>query len=191
MSFVSRQQQHFHNCYPGELVDFLTRLTCEVYKYCPYPAGKIMIAEALQRQGLRYDELREEVVYDSPHGMTLRSHILPVGVKAELEDSIVVCGLADLLDGLRENVTEICYIKDDGTVRRINGALMNHTESGSTIRLDRGHYTAWCISGDCPQCLHTPLVEKDKLRLWDVDKKRYRIIWLGSILTVNRVFLFI
>jgi hypothetical protein len=152
-----------------------------------------MIAEALQRQDLRYDDIRGEIVYDSPHGMTLRSHILPVGVKAELEDYIAICGLEDLLDGLRDNVTEICYIKDNGTVRRINGALINHKENGggATIRLDRGHYTAWCITGACQMCLHTPLVEKDKLRIWDVDKKRYRIIWLGSILTVNQLFFFI
>lgn len=187
----TRQQHHFHNCYPGELEDCILRITQDIYKFCPYPEAKEMMATALLRQGLRYDEMRDELVYSSRHGMTTRSHIIPHDIRSELEYHIDICGLADVLDKLRENITEICYIKENGTVRRIQCILLNHiADSGSTVRLEKGHYTAWC-QVECQTCYNVPLIQRDKLRVWDVEQEVYRILWLGSILTVDQEFFFL
>jgi len=186
-----RQQHHFHNCYPGELEDFISRITKDIYKFCPYPDAKEMMAVALHQQGLGYDEMREELVYFSNHAMTLRSHIIPRDIKAELEYHITICGLADLLDKLRENITELCYIKEDGTVNRIQCMLLNHSaSSGSTVRLEKGTYTAWCQI-ECQRCYNLPMIYHDKLRVWDVEREVYRTLWLGSILTVDQEFFFL
>ena len=175
------QQHHFHNCYPGELNEFISSIINS--------NNRAIMNETLLRQGLRYDEMRKELVYHATHAMTLRSHIIPLETKNELEYHIDICGLVDLLDKLRENITEICYTKENGSVNRIRCLLLNHTE-GSTIRVEKDHSTAWC-QVECQTCYNVPMIQRDKLRVWDVEREVYRNLWIGSILTVDSEFFFL
>jgi len=179
---MTTRNQHLQTCYPSELYDFI------YYKYLDHPEARSIINETLFRQGLRYDEITRDLVYHSNHAMILRNHIILPEIKMELEYHIDICGLVDLLDKLRETGTDICYTKENRTVKHIRCILLNHTE-GSTIRLEKEHCTAWCLA-ECQTCYNVPMIQKDKLRVWDLDRNMYRILSLDTILTVNSEFFF-
>ena len=154
-----------------------------------------VINDALLPQGLRYDPGIDAIVRNGGHSMTLRS-------QRNRRNSLRMCYLRDMLTALREDVTEICFVKANGSVRRMYCSLTGHATTGNICvnpvplsginHPDRAlyhpddPYRAWCKNA-CGACTAGhPLIDKNRLTVWDVQRNAWRSFNIASILTVNR-----
>jgi len=153
-----------------------------------------VINDALYPQGLRYDPERDAIVRNGGHSMTLRSH--------PSSPRIRMCYLRDMLAALREDVTEICFVKKNGTMGRLYGVLTGHATTGNICvnpvplsgmnHPDRAPYhpdspfRAWC-KNTCASCTAgQPILAQNCLTVWDVQRDAWCSLAVDSILTVNR-----
>jgi hypothetical protein len=113
-----------------------------------------------------------------------------------------MCYLRDMLAALREDVTEICFVKKNGTIGRMYGVLTGHATTGNIcvnpVPLSGMNqpgrapyhpddpYDAWCKNacGTCTDGHH--VIDANRLTVWDVQRSAMRSLNVDSILTVNR-----
>ena len=113
-----------------------------------------------------------------------------------------ICYLRDMLLALRKDVTEICFIKKNGTVHMVYGVLTSHATTGNICvnpvplslknHPDRAPYhpddpyKAWCKNACGPCTSGQPIIDKNSLTLWDVQQGKWCSLGIDSILTVNQ-----
>ena len=169
---------------PHPVLDYLLHYSQVLNNTAAMPA----VEEAWGEFGLRYDAgLQTVVIKPEPeaHAMTLRSHRLTCDLKCDLDKYLPVCDAFEFMIKLRDNVTtDVCFIKKNGTLRRMRCSLKDHigNQSISIHQPDQNQFTAVC--GD----QQVVLMKNNLLRVWDLEKLAWRSLYIDSIVTVDRCF---
>jgi hypothetical protein len=141
------------------------------------------IEEAWEELGLRYDTgLKTVVIKPEVHAMTLRSHRLTRGLKRAMNKHLPLCDVCELMTTLRDKVTVICFIKKNGSLRRMRCSLKDQVgnQDIGIRKTEPNKFTAVCDSGI--------LMKNNLLRVWDLEKHAWRSLYIDSIISVDGCF---
>ena len=137
-----------------------------------------VIETAWAEQGLRYDPVLKVLARKpSDHAMTLRSHCLSLPEITPL----FFTDIRDLFAALRDQRTTICFIKKNGSMRRMCCTLAPMVANRPVFitQID-GLYHA--------RCGEDILMKNNLLTLWDVDQQAWRSVYIDTIITVDQCF---
>lgn len=144
------------------------------------PEDYDVIETAWAEQGLRYDPvLHRLALKPSEHAMTLRSHCLRADQIQALP--LTMCDIRDLFATLRDQSTTICFIKKNGSMRRMCCTL-------APIVADRPVFITQIDGLYRARCGEHVLMKNNLLTLWDVDQQAWRSVYIDTIITVDQCF---
>ena len=166
---------------PHPMVDYLTNYSQVSLHTTAMPA----IEEAWAELGLRYDSGLQTIAMKpdgQKHPMTLRSHRLTSGQKRIIDKHLPVCDVYELMATLRDKVTDICFIKKNGTLRRMKCSLKDHIGDRSIgiRKTAANHFTAVCGK--------RVILKNNLLRVKDLKKNAWRSLYIDSIISVDQCF---
>jgi len=155
------------------MVDYLTNYSKILLHTPAMPA----IEEAWSELGLRYDSGLQTIVIKPDglkHSMTLRSHRLTSGQKRIIDKYLPVCDVYELMVSLRNKVTDICYIKKNGTLHRMKCCLKDGRKTPNNFTVVCGKQIR---------------LKNNRLSVKDLKKNAWRtLVNTDSIISVDQCF---